>query len=138
MATTDDEREIDALVTRFLDAFTNAGRAAQLDDVPTMFVDGAIVANRTATPMALTSVEAFLAPRRALLSDGTLVDFLEEETSARTFVEGSIATRTSRYAKRGVRLGVPFEGGGTKVSTLVKTDAGWRFLSLVWEDDPSP
>lgn len=135
--TSDDEREIDALMGRFMDAFTNVGgRSPRLDDIPSMFVDGGILANRSVTPMTVMSVEAFVAPRRGVLSDGTLVDFREHETEARTSIDRSIATRTSRYAKRGVRLGVPFEGGGAKVSTLVKTEGGWRILSLVWEDDP--
>ncbi|MFO0618075.1 MAG: hypothetical protein U0414_36120 [Polyangiaceae bacterium] len=131
-----DEGVLDALMAAFLDAATNDGRADRVDDVPAMFVSGAVVCNRTSSPPTITSVEGFVAPRRQILRDGTITGFVERETWASTTVSGAIATRTSRYEKRGNRLGVPFEGRGVKVSTFVKVDGQWRFLSLAWEDEP--
>jgi hypothetical protein len=50
-------------------------------------------------------VESFIAPRQALLSGGTLVDFREWELHGHTEVFGDIAQYFGSYAKAGVQDG---------------------------------
>ncbi|SEM37170.1 hypothetical protein [Xaviernesmea oryzae] len=81
------------------------------------------------------TVETFLAPRSRILTDGTLIEFYEWETSARTHVLRDIACRHSTYAKSGRYHGAPYEGGGAKLIQLARDPQGWRIAAITWEDD---
>ena len=80
-------------------------------------------------------VESFIAPRQALLSGGSLVDFQEWELSGRTEVFGDIAQRFCSYAKAGVQDGIPFTARGMKTLQFVRTSAGWRISAAAWDDE---
>jgi hypothetical protein len=56
-------------------------------------------------------VDGFIAPRRTLLTGGTLQEFRQWEVSGRTDVPGDVAQRFSRYAKAGVQGQTPFSAG---------------------------
>ena len=52
----------------------------------------------------------------------------------RTF--GFAGARVSRpIGKAGLMDGAPYGGGGTKHISLVLTEAGWRIVSVAWEDE---
>ena len=56
------------------------------------------------------SPSEFAQPRIALLGSGELVEFHEWEETSSTQIVGQLATRTSRYAKAGLNLGLEDAG----------------------------
>jgi RimJ/RimL family protein N-acetyltransferase len=133
----DDRAQIDALTGRFLNAFTNRGGVIPtLPALPHYFMlDATVRVADTVGTIATTDVHGFIAPRAELLARGRLTDFEEHETEQRTEIQGAIAQRWLRYAKRGTLDGVPFEGGGTKSLQFVRTERGWKIASLVWTEN---
>ena len=132
----DDASQIDALTRRFLAAFTNRGGIVPtLPALPHYFMLDATVRVADALGTVTTTyVHGFIAPRAELLARGRLVDFEERETQSRTEIQGAIAQRWLRYAKRGTLDGVAFEGGGTKALQFVRTARDWKIASLLWTD----
>ncbi|WP_133478434.1 DUF4440 domain-containing protein [Cognatilysobacter segetis] len=134
-ATSSDVAAIDALVAAFYALFDNRDAPSPLLDAPhRVFLPGATVTRRDGDTASTLTLDAFLAPRRAWLADGTLTGFHEWETAERTHVAGGIATRRSRYRKRGRRDGVAIDGAGVKSLHLVRTGDGWRIAAVLWED----
>ena len=126
---------IDAVVADFYALFDNRDGLSVLLDAPErVFAPGAVVTRRDGDALATMDVAAFLAPRRAGLADGTLRDFHEYETAARTSVAGGIATRRSCYRKQGLRDGLAIDGEGVKSLHLARTVDGWRITTVLWED----
>jgi len=133
----DDRAQIDALTRRFLAAFTNRGGVIPtLPALPHYFMlDAAVRVADALGTVTTTDVNGFIAPRAELLVHGRLTNFEEHETESRTEIQGAIAHRWLRYAKRGTLDGVPFEGGGTKSLQFVRTERAWKITSLAWTDD---
>jgi RimJ/RimL family protein N-acetyltransferase len=133
----DDRAQIDALTGRFLRAFTNRGGAIPtLPALPHYFMLDATVRVADALgTVTTTDLHGFIAPRAELLARGRLTDFEEHETASRTEIQGAIAQRWLRYAKRGTLDGQPVEGGGTKSLQFVRTARDWKIAALVWTDD---
>ena len=126
---------IAAVVAAFYSLFDNRdGLSPLLDTLHRVFIDGASIVRREGDAIEVTSLDAFLAPRRRWLADGTMVDFHEWEIHAATAIAGGIATRRSRYRKRGLKNGVPIDGEGAKALQLVRVAQGWRVASVLWED----
>ena len=131
-----DQAQIDALIAAFFAAFDNRkGRTPDPDRLARMFADHAVVAMHQGTGCVIYTPEAFIAPRVSLLESGELVEFHEWEDTATTQVLGSVAVRTSRYAKSGARNGDSFTGAGTKFFQLARMTCGWRIVALSWIDD---
>ena len=134
----DAEAEIDALVAVFYGAFDNReGRAPAAAALRELFIPEGRVVRISAEGVAAWSVEAFIAPRVALLTDGSLTDFHEWEVEGETTLSGNIAARRSRYRKRGMLHGASYEGEGRKFFQLCREGAAWRIVSVLWEDDES-
>lgn len=130
-----DAAAIDAVVADFYALFDNRNGLAPLLDAPhRVFARDAVIVRRDGEALSTMTLDAFLAPRRAWLSDGTLAGFHEWETDARTSVAGGIATRLSRYRKQGLRHGTAIDGSGAKSLQLVRTPDGWRIAAVLWED----
>jgi ribosomal-protein-serine acetyltransferase len=130
-----DHEAIDAVVHAFFGLFTNTGGAEpNLRAIFDLCIPEAIISKCIATPEVM-SLEAFIAPRATILTDGTLTGFRETETAHRTSVLGNVAQRASTYAKSGVLRGAPFEQRGVKVFQLVRTPAGWRISAVAWDDE---
>ena len=133
-----DEAALDALTAAFFDAFTTGpGCAERLERLPGLFLPQAVVVRGGPEPLVV-DVAGFVAPRRALLLGGGLQEFREWETAAHTQVVGSVAQRSSRYAKEWIQDGSPHTGSGQKFLQFVHTASGWRISALAWEDDPEP
>jgi hypothetical protein len=132
-----DKHSIDTLVAAFFAAFSveNATRDG-LALLRELFIREAVIVKGGAPPQ-VWSVAQFIEPRARLLAGGSLVAFVEHELSERTEIFGSIALRSSTYAKSGVLDGTSFEGRGVKLMQLVKTAEGWRLSALSWEDEPT-
>ena len=126
---------IDAVVAAFYSMFDNRDGPSPLLAAPErVFLREARIVRRDGDDVLSMALEDFLAPRRRWLSDGTLAGFHEYETAASTSVAGGIAVRRSRYRKQGLRDGVSFDGDGAKALQLVRTAAGWRIASVLWDD----
>lgn len=134
---TADERSIDELTGRFYAAFDNRGGAMpRTGDLRTLFLAGASVTRVSAEGAQQWTVDEFIAPREAMLTDGTLTEFNELETEGRTTFGGErIACRRSSYRKSGYRDGTLSGGSGRKLIHLVKLEADWRISAVLWEDD---
>ncbi|MGW7432196.1 GNAT family N-acetyltransferase [Streptomyces sp. NPDC054861] len=130
--------ELDRLMGTFVGAFTNTGGGRpDLDVIRDLFIpEGRIIANLGGDPV-VHDLDAFIEPRRRMLTDGTLTEFSEWEVSERTEVFGSIAHRFSEYRKSGFLHGEWFEGSGHKTTQFLRTPAGWRMASLAWDDAPA-
>jgi len=131
-----DHPDIDALVRRFFAAFTNAGGATpNVEDLSALFIPSGVIVKAVGADTEIYSVESFIAPRLRILTDGTLTDFREEETEARTDIVRNIAQRICLYKKSGVMNGERFEARGAKVIQLVRTAEGWRIAAVSWDDE---
>lgn len=130
-----DEQTIDELTAQFFGAFTNRGGIApDVDRLYRLFAPDARIIRNAGGSAQTYDVTSFVEPRRALLSDGSLVDFCEEEVRADTDVFGNIAHRFSRYRKTWTASGERCEGHGAKSLQFVRTPAGWKIASLLWDD----
>jgi len=131
----EDQRAIDALVHRFFAAFTNRQGRANVASARDLMIPEAVIVKNAGPSPEIYGVETFLGPREALLANGSLLDFEEEETSSRTDVHGNVAQRLSLYRKSGVASGTRFETRGVKTFQFIKTPAGWRIGAVAWDDE---
>ena len=132
-----DELAIDELTARFFTTFTNRGGVIpDFDRFDELFIpEATLIKNVGGTPVVY-DVASFLEPRKTILTDGTVREFSEYETSAQTHAYGNIAQRLSRYEKSWIASGVRVEGRGAKVTQFVRTPQGWKISSVAWDDDP--
>lgn len=135
MSADQNRAELDELMRLFFSAFTNTAGPPQTDNIHEVCIPQATIISQTGDRSVVYDLDSFIAPRRRILTDGTLTEFSEWEVSERTEVYGSIAHRFSEYRKSGVQNGERFEGGGHKTTQFVRTPSGWRISSLAWEDD---
>ncbi|WP_243706158.1 GNAT family N-acetyltransferase [Micromonospora sp. KC721] len=134
--TSSDQEEIHALIRCYFDAFTSGSRVdEQMAALRDAMLPGAVIVRTCGTEPEVYDVDAFIQPRRAMLTDGTLTDFHEQARLGRLDVFGDIAQWFGRYVKQGRRNGVPYAGGGMKSMQFVRTDAGWRISAAAWDDD---
>lgn len=135
-ATAHDVSSIDEVARRFFAAFDNrGGKRADFAGLRALFVDGAVVVKVANGKPHVMSVEAFVAPREALLGGGSLTDFHEWEEEARTSVFGGIAWRHCTYRKTGIMNGAEFSGAGMKVISFALSEGRWRIASVLWQDE---
>lgn len=134
--TDEDQRAIDALVRAFFGLFSNRGGVRpNLHAIFDLCIPEAVISKCVSSTPEIMSLEAFIAPREALLSNGTLTDFEERETAHHTQVFGNVALRSCTYAKSGVLNGVPFDARGAKVFQFIKGPRGWRISAVAWDDE---
>jgi hypothetical protein len=131
-----DREAIADLVRAFFGAFTSGpDSAARLDRLRSLFLPEAVIVATCGREPTVYGVDSFIAPRQALLSGGTLVDFHEWELQGHTEIFGDIAQHFGSYAKAGVQDGMPFTARGMKTLQLVRTSAGWRISAVAWDDE---
>ncbi len=100
-----------------------------------LFIDGGLLIRNSGAEPEISTVEAFIAPRQAMVDSGALTAFREFETAEITEVFGNIGHRFSTYGKRGTSGGVSFEGAGIISTQFVCTPAGWRMSVMAWDDE---
>lgn len=131
-----DKYRIDRLTRRFFDSFsTTNGRVPPLDSVAELCLPQALIIRKAGLTEEIYNLETFIAPRKKLLSDGTLTEFEETETEEQTTVSGTIAQRSSVYRKQGILNHRAFEQKGRKLFQFIKTLQGWKISSVVWQDE---
>ncbi len=131
-----DNTEIDQLVTSFFSVFTNAnGQTPNIELIFQLCIPEAVIIKKSGLQEEVYNLQTFTAPRKQLLTDGTLTDFEEKEISGVTQVLGHIAQRATQYTKSGLLNGLDFSGRGNKLFQFIKTAAGWKIAAVVWEDE---
>ncbi|WP_418955352.1 GNAT family N-acetyltransferase [Streptomyces tritici] len=133
------ERAVDAAARAFFASFTRRpGEPVDLAAARRVLAPDAVI-ERVAADGTVDrgDVDAFLAPRLALLNGPSLTEFREVEAAATTLVAGPRAVRTSQYVTYGVRDGEPFSAWGRKVLQFrASADGAWLIESLLWTDEP--
>lgn len=131
-----DVAEILGLVRCFFAAFTTGdGVDERLDALRAAMLPQAVITRTCGQSPAVYSVESFIAPRRALLIDGSLAEFSEHATQGGVDVFGDIAHWFGRYIKDGLFHGQPYRGAGMKSMQFVRTNDGWRISAAAWDDE---
>jgi len=131
-----DNIEINNLTQQFFNLFDNTDhKIPDWTIVQKICIPEIIIIKKTALTEVVYNLTSFIEPRRAILSDGTLTNFQEQELQEKTQIIGHIAHRQSRYQKTGIFSGKHFTETGTKLFQFIKTNHGWKINSLVWEDD---
>ena len=131
-----DKALLEELTRRFFNAFTNRGGVhPDVDCLYELFVPEAQIIKMTGGIPVRYGVRDFIEPRRAILTDGTLIDFCEAESFETTEIFGNIAQRFSRYIKSWAQDGRHFSGGGVKSIQFIRTSGQWRIFSLAWDDE---
>ena len=134
-----DKAAIDEITAKFFDAFTNHnGTVPNLECLHDLFAPQAVIVKNVNGSPIVCDVAGFIEPRRTILTDGTLVDFREEEVSEETRIFGTIAQRFCRYEKSWTAEGSKHEGAGVKSIQFIRTQRGWKICSLTWDDAPAP
>jgi len=129
------QSEITRLIERFYAAFDNRERRTiDMAALREMFLPEARVMRVAAGQTDSWSVDEFIAPRAAILTDGTLVNFHEWEIEGATTIFANIAEHRSQYRKSGEQRGEPYAGEGRKFILLCHVDGRWRIVSVLWED----
>ena len=132
----DAKADIDRLTKAFYALFSNRDDALpDLERIFSLFIPQGIITKNSGQAPEVSDLQGFIAPRRILLSSGTLVDFFEEEQSESTFVFGNIAHRISAYRKSGCLDGTRFSTQGMKSFQFVNTPLGWRMSAMAWDDE---
>ncbi len=130
------ESELERLMRAFLAAVSfQPGERPDYDAIRTLFIDGGMLIRNTGDAPEVTSVDEFIAPRRALVDEGALTAFFEGELDAVIEIFGTVAHRFSGYEKRGTQNGVSFEARGAISTQFVRTPDGWRMSSMAWDDE---
>ncbi|MDX3455549.1 DUF4440 domain-containing protein [Streptomyces sp. ME02-8801-2C] len=132
----DDKAQLDELMSTFLGAFTNTGGSRpKVEVVREVFIPQGMIIKNVGGDLVIYDLDAFVEPREAILTDGTLTEFSEWEVAERTEIFGSIAHRFSEYRKSGFLDGEWFEGAGRKTTQFVLTPVGWKMSSMAWDDE---
>ncbi|HVK27884.1 MAG TPA: DUF4440 domain-containing protein, partial [Nocardioides sp.] len=132
-----DHAEIAQVVATFFATFVSGpGCLEGADRLRAVCLPGAVIVT-AGLPPVVDSLESFLAPRLALLTEGRLQDFTEWPEDGRTDVHGDVAQWFGGYGKRGLLDGAPYAGRGAKSIQLVRTGEGWRISAVAWTDDPA-
>ena len=131
-----DKLIIDRITKSFFSIFTNTNN--QQPDwslIHQLCIPETLIIKKTEDAESVYSLSSFIEPRKKILSDGTLIEFQEEEISSETKITGNIAQRYSKYKKTGTLNGKNFQEYGNKLFQFIKTKTGWKINSLIWEDD---
>ena len=131
-----DKIEINNLTKHFFNLFDNTDhKIPDWTMAEKICIPDIIIIKKTGLTEVVYNLANFIEPRKAILSDGTLTNFQEQELHEDTQIIGHIAQRQSRYQKSGNLSGKSFIETGTKLFQFIKTNNGWKINSLIWEDD---
>ena len=128
--------EIDAIIARFFEAFTNAnGQKPNVEGMRDYFLPEGIIINNTLGINDIYKLEDFIQSRIKILSSGSLKEFSEREVTSKTEINNTIAQRYSRYEKSGQKNEQAFYLKGIKHFQFVNTEKGWKIAAVTWTDN---
>lgn len=130
-----DKWRIDQLTRAFFKVFKNVEGTPDWMLLERSCLPQATVVKKTDAIEEVYDLQSFIAPRKKMLTDGTLTGFQEKEIQSTTKIIGNIAQRYSKYQKSGYLDGTWFEGTGHKFFQFVKTSGGWKISAVLWEDE---
>jgi hypothetical protein len=130
----------DAAIQSLIEAFFAAvsfpqGGAPHYERIRDVFIPEGLLIKNSGDAPEISGVDAFIAPRQALVDAGRLTSFEEVEVAARTEAFGNVAHRLSTYEKHGVQDGVAFSATGIITTQFIATPAGWRMTTMAWDDE---
>ena len=97
-----DKVKIDNLVNDFYSAFTNKDKNPNLRILHKTCINEVIIIKNTNGVGETYNLENFIAPRKVVLTNGTLIEFEESEVEEQTTITRNIAQRLSHYQKEGI------------------------------------
>ena len=128
--------ELDTLTGEFFRAVSfEEGDKPAYENLYNLFIDSGLLIKNSASTPEINTVSQFIEPRRRLVESAELTAFRENETAEITEVFGNIAHRFSTYEKHGINPAGSFEGRGIISFQFIKTEAGWKISSIVWDDE---
>lgn len=71
-----------------------------------------------------------------MLTDGTLTQFQERDTTQTTTLLGQIAHRECINEKSEILDDIPFTATGRRTHQFIKTGNNWKMTPAAWCDDP--
>jgi hypothetical protein len=130
------EAATESLIAAFFAAVSfPEGGAPQYERIRDLFIPEGLLIKNSGDEPEISDVDAFIAPRQALIDSGRLTSFEEVELAARTETFGNVAHRLSTYEKRGVQDGAAFSAIGVITTQFIATPAGWRMSTMAWDDE---
>jgi RimJ/RimL family protein N-acetyltransferase len=131
-----DKLLIDDLTKQFFNIFNNTNKQQpNWELIHSVCIPETVIIKKIDLKEEVYNLETFIAPRKKILSDGTLTEFEEKEINEETKILGNIAQRFTKYQKSGFLNGVSFKEYGNKFFQFIKTTQGWRINSVIWEDE---
>lgn len=130
------KQAIDQIIRLFFSVFNNQnGATPDWDILYRICIPQTVIIKKDGSSETVYGLDDFIAPRKVILTNGTLTDFEEHETQEETLITGNLAQRHTRYAKSGHLNGEFFSAEGTKLFQLIHTTDGWKISAVLWEDD---
>ncbi len=133
---TDIKATLENLINEFFRSVSfQTGEAPAYPRIHELFVEEGKLIKNSAEDPEMSTIAEFIASRRRMVDSGVLTSFQEIETAEITEVFGNIAHRFSTYAKRSTVNGEVIEGRGIISTQFIRTPAGWRMVSMAWDDE---
>ena len=132
----DDAEVVAGIVEDFFDAFTSgADLTEQMRRLRGWFHEDVRIVRTCGAEPVLYDADGFVEPREALLSGEDVTGFREWALVAEIRVFGDVAHCFCSYEKEGRQGDDDLGGRGMKSLQLLRTAAGWRILSAMWDDE---
>ncbi|MDW3209591.1 MAG: hypothetical protein R8N23_06985 [Reichenbachiella sp.] len=132
----DSKIEIDRIIKEFFDLFTTKDDCKpKLDHIYELCIPQTTIIKNVDGLTEIYDLKTFIAPRKKLLSDGSLIDFSEYEIQERTDIFGNIAQRFCIYEKTGTLNDKTFIIQGLKTFQFIKMKGEWKISSMAWDDE---
>lgn len=126
---------ISGVVKSFFSLFTNKSNITpRLETLRDICVPGVSITNRYMSKATVFDLTSFIETKKKILTDGTLMEFEEKEIFEETKIVKGIASRVSKYEKKGILYRERFKIKGHKLFQFVKTGQSWKISSVIWED----
>ena len=128
--------ELKGLTDGFFRAVSfEVGGSPSFENIYELFIETGLLVKNSGTQPEICNVQQFIEPRQASVDAGELTRFHEAEISHTADVFGNVAHTFSVYVKSGTLNEVPFEVNGMVSTQFIRTSAGWKISSMVWDDE---
>ena len=87
--------ELDDLISKFFGAVSlEIGSMPAYDGIPALFIERGLLIKNVGPAPEISSIDAFIGPRKALVQSGTLTRFRESEFSESTVISPTVSVLT--------------------------------------------